>query len=87
MSRTIPPSAMTARAWTVAAVPLPILLPLALWYAHRACQEVADWSADEQWRRRLIDRPLIFNIVVWSAVLGTTAVLMVILSALGVPPV
>jgi hypothetical protein len=82
----MPPSAVPARWLTILAVALPILLPVALWYAHRARQESA-LMPDSQWRPRLVDRPILFHLAAWAV----TAVVIVggywLLGSLGVSPV
>jgi ABC-type Fe3+ transport system permease subunit len=74
------PSRVTARLLAVVSLALPIALPAAVVYARRARREAAA-SPDEFSRpRRLIDRPLIFYVVVWVLFLSLMFVLMGILS-------
>ncbi len=81
--RSIPPSGVTSRLLTMISLFLPIALPAAVFYARRARQEAAaaDSAGDIKWPARLIDRPLIFFVVVWGVFLASVFVLMGLLSA------
>lgn len=68
---TTPPSGAVARIWTIVSLFLPIALPAAVLYATRARREAAASAGEFSWPSRLIDRPLIFYIVVWVAFLVT----------------
>jgi len=59
---------------------LPIALPAAVLYARRARREAAASPAEFSSPRRLIDRPLIFYVVVWVAFLALIFVLTGLLS-------
>ena len=76
----LPPSGATARVWAFAALVLPIALPLAVVYARRARRE-ADFSTGEySWPHRLIDRPVVFYVVVWVGFLSVMFVMTAVLS-------
>ncbi len=76
----LPPSGATARVWSIAALVLPIALPLAMVYARRARRE-ADLSTGEySWPKRLIDRPVIFHLVVWVGFFSVMFAMMAVLS-------
>ena len=74
------PSRATARLLTVVSLFVPVVLPVAVFYARRARREAAAGAADLIWRPRLIDRPLTFYVVVWVALLALVFVLMGLLS-------
>lgn len=83
-----PPSGIVARGWTVAALFLPILLPVAIVYARRARREAAQSAGEYSSPQRLIDRPAVFYVVVWVAFLAVIFVLTGVLSVFfGVPPI
>lgn len=75
-----PPSGITARLLAVVSLFLPIVLPAAVVYARRARREAAAAPGEFSWPRRLIDRPLVFYVVVWAAFLVLVFVLMGLLS-------
>lgn len=77
----LPPSGGTARLLTVISLLLPIALPAAVFYARRARQEAATSAGSMKWPSRLIDRPLIFYVVVWVVFLALVFGLMGLLSA------
>lgn len=84
----VPPSGRPARAWALGALFLPIVLPAAVVYARRAGREAALSPGKFSWPQRLIDRPLIFSVVVWlgffALMFGLTMVLSVFFE---VPPI
>lgn len=86
-TRSCPTSAVTARLWTIAALFLPILLPVAILYTRRAAVEAALSGGEQRWPQRLIDRPVVFYVVVWITFLAIVFGLTVVLSVFfDVPP-
>ena len=65
-----PPSRMAARGWTLAALFLPILLPVAIVYARRVRRDAALSIVESSSAQRLIDRPVVFYVAVWLAFLA-----------------
>jgi amino acid transporter len=76
----LPPSGATARAWSLAALVLPIVLPLAVVYARRARREANLSTGEYSWPQRLIDRPVVFHVVVWVGFFSVMFAMMAVLS-------
>jgi hypothetical protein len=49
---------------------LPILLPVAVFYAHRARREAAVSLGEYRWPKGLVDRPVVFFLVAWVGYLA-----------------
>lgn len=75
-----PPSLVPARLLAVVSLLLPVALPAAVLYARRARREAAAAPREFSSPGRLIDRPLIFYVVVWVAFLVLLFVLMGLLN-------
>ena len=76
----LPPSGVAARAWAFAALLLPIALPLAVVYARRARREANLSTGEYSWPQRLIDRPVVFHVVVWAGFFSVMFVMMAVLT-------
>jgi hypothetical protein len=77
-----PPSGSAARAFTFASLLLPILIPVALYFCHRARQEALQ-NVDYYWPRRWTNRPVLLSCVVWLAVLALIVLAYLVSWALG----
>ncbi len=78
-----PPSGGVARVLTLASPVLPILLPLAIYFQHRARRET-DLDPSFSWSTGWINRPLVFTVTVWAVFLLVAFLLFGISAALGV---
>jgi amino acid transporter len=82
-----PPSAAKAELWTVAALFVPVLLPIAVVQQRRAFKEAAASNGRYRWTRRLLNRPVLLYVAVWLGFLVVVFVLTSVLAAIGVSPV
>lgn len=64
----------------MAALLLPIALPLAVVYAGRARREANLSTGEYSWPQRLIDRPVVFHVVVWAGFFSVVLMMMAVLS-------
>lgn len=78
----LPPSGAAARALTLASPVIPIVLPLAMYFQHRARQETAANPA-LSWSTGWLNRPVVFTVIVWAAFLLVAFLLFGISAALG----
>lgn len=76
----LPPSGVAARAWAFTALFLPIALPLAVVYARRARREANLSTGEYSWPQRLIDRPVVFHVVVWAGFFSVMFVMMAVVT-------
>lgn len=82
-----PPSGPAAQGLTVAALVLPILLPLAILFQRKARDEAASSEGRYVWSRSLVNRPVALYLITWGIFLVVTFVLTGILAAFGFSPV
>ena len=75
VNRSVPPPAgLPARIFTIASPFVPIMIPIA-WYLQRKAFEQASADSQYAWPDRWWNRPLVFTIFAWVAVLALVAVL------------
>lgn len=82
-----PPSGSAARALTIAALVVPILLLPATLYQRKARDEAAAAEGRYGWSRSLINRPVAFYLATWACFLVLVFILTGVLAAFGVSPV
>lgn len=75
-----PPSGMTARLFAVVSLAIPVVLPIALFFARRARHEASASEGAFTWPSRLVDRPLVLYVVVWFAFLVLALALTLVMS-------
>lgn len=82
-----PPSGPAARALTIGALVVPILLVPAILYQRKARDEAAASEGRYEWARSLINRPLAFVLASWAGFFVLVFILTGVLAAFGVSPV
>jgi ABC-type Fe3+ transport system permease subunit len=81
-----PPSGPVARLLTVAALVVPVLLPLAVLYQRRARHEVTASHGRYQWPRSLWNRPVALYLSCWLAFFVVMFLLSGVFAAFAISP-